>query len=79
MTIHPRAVAVAGVVLALAAGVAACGSDDGGGKASQGAASTHKHLTIAFLMPCSTCADRFEMQDKPCSRRRSGGWLRAPR
>lgn len=24
-----------------------------------------KHLTIAFLMPCSTCADRFESKDKP--------------
>jgi D-xylose transport system substrate-binding protein len=24
-----------------------------------------KTLTIAFLMPCSTCADRFEGQDKP--------------
>jgi D-xylose transport system substrate-binding protein len=24
-----------------------------------------KQLTIAFLMPCSTCADRFESKDKP--------------
>jgi D-xylose transport system substrate-binding protein len=24
-----------------------------------------KSPTIAFLMPCSTCADRFEGQDKP--------------
>ena len=24
-----------------------------------------KDLTIAFLMPCSTCADRFESKDKP--------------
>jgi D-xylose transport system substrate-binding protein len=65
MTIHPRTFAVAGVALAMAAGVAACGSDNGGGTASQGTAKPHKDLTIAFLMPCSTCADRFEMQDKP--------------
>src|SRR5258708_7989514 len=26
---------------------------------------TAKTLKIAFLMPCSTCADRFEHQDKP--------------
>jgi D-xylose transport system substrate-binding protein len=65
MTIHPRAFALAGVALAIATGVAACGSDDDGGKTSQAATGTHKDLTIAFLMPCSTCADRFEMQDKP--------------
>src|SRR6266851_5685466 len=29
------------------------------------AASSVKSLKIAFLMPCSTCADRFENQDKP--------------
>src|SRR5258708_12889190 len=28
-------------------------------------ASSAKTLKIAFLMPCSTCADRFEHQDKP--------------
>jgi D-xylose transport system substrate-binding protein len=26
---------------------------------------TAKNLSIAFLMPCSTCADRFESKDKP--------------
>src|SRR6266852_2580536 len=36
--------------------LAACGSTP---------ASPAKTLKIAFLMPCSTCADRFEHQDKP--------------
>jgi D-xylose transport system substrate-binding protein len=31
----------------------------------QHAAQAAKKLTIAFLMPCSTCADRFENKDKP--------------
>lgn len=30
-----------------------------------GAASTASALKIAFVMPCSTCASRFEQQDKP--------------
>ena len=38
--------------------LAACGSTASGGSGSQ-------TLKIAFLMPCSTCADRFENQDKP--------------
>lgn len=31
----------------------------------QPAAHAARKLTIAFLMPCSTCADRFENKDKP--------------
>jgi D-xylose transport system substrate-binding protein len=30
-----------------------------------GGASAAKTLKVAFLMPCSTCADRFETKDKP--------------
>jgi D-xylose transport system substrate-binding protein len=62
-------------VLSLAGAVSACGSSsddgsDGGGTATaaSGAKSSQKSgkdVTIAFLMPCSTCADRFENQDKP--------------
>lgn len=49
---------MSGVVLAaLSLSVAACGSPS-----STAPAKTYK---IAFLMPCSTCADRFEHQDKP--------------
>lgn len=39
------------------------GSAPGGGGASAPPAGSGK--TIAFLMPCSTCADRFESKDKP--------------
>jgi len=51
-------------VLSLA--VSACGTSTGTastGGASKSAAGTK--ITIAFLMPCSTCADRFESKDKP--------------
>lgn len=39
--------------------VTACGSS------GTNAGNTSSKLKIAFLMPCSTCADRFEKQDKP--------------
>jgi D-xylose transport system substrate-binding protein len=48
--------AALGLLILLA--LAACGSTASGGSGSQ-------TLKIAFLMPCSTCADRFENQDKP--------------
>ena len=59
--------------LSLAGAISACGNDDessGGSVAaasggSGSAAKAGKDATIAFLMPCSTCADRFENQDKP--------------
>ncbi len=38
-----------------------CSAGGGGGPTS----SSGEALTIAFLMPCSTCADRFESKDKP--------------
>jgi D-xylose transport system substrate-binding protein len=50
-----------GVALLLAAVLAACGSASSNGGSSTAASP----LKIAFLMPCSTCADRFEKQDKP--------------
>lgn len=70
-------VALAATTALLGGGLAACGSSedggDGGTTAAAGATSTtggndgggNEDLTIAFLMPCSTCADRFENQDKP--------------
>jgi D-xylose transport system substrate-binding protein len=59
--------------LSLAGALGACGSsssdDSGSGSAtaSSGPSSSTsgKDVKIAFLMPCSTCADRFEKQDKP--------------
>jgi len=42
--------------------LAGCGSS---GSGSSGNGTSSPKLTIAFLMPCSTCADRFEQQDKP--------------
>ncbi len=52
----PRRISLAAFAFSLVAALvlAACGS-----------ASSSAKLTIAFLMPCSTCADRFEHQDKP--------------
>lgn len=58
MRAHVRG-AVALVVAALAVVAASCSSNNASGGKSTGG------LTIAFLMPCSTCADRFEHQDKP--------------
>lgn len=37
----------------------------GGASAATTAAAGGQAVTIAFLMPCSTCADRFESKDKP--------------
>jgi D-xylose transport system substrate-binding protein len=57
--------------LSLAGAISACGDDDKSSGGSATAASggsgskAGKDVTIAFLMPCSTCADRFENQDKP--------------
>ena len=61
--------------LSLTGAISACGSSDdssstssaGGSAASAttSSAKSGKGVTIAFLMPCSTCADRFEQQDKP--------------
>lgn len=73
---HLRSVVALVATTALMGGLAACGSsdDDGGSSATAGtgAATTAdgggqsgEGLKIAFLMPCSTCADRFENQDKP--------------
>jgi D-xylose transport system substrate-binding protein len=50
-----------GAALVLAAVLAACGSASSNG----GSSTAVSPLKIAFLMPCSTCADRFEKQDKP--------------
>ncbi|ADB52699.1 sugar ABC transporter substrate-binding protein [Conexibacter woesei] len=69
MVRHLRTVVALLAATALVGGLAACGSsDDGGGggtTASGGGSGAGEDLTIAFLMPCSTCADRFENQDKP--------------
>ena len=55
---RPRAALhVAALALVVLLALAGCG-----GSASGGGSQT---LKIAFLMPCSTCADRFENQDKP--------------
>jgi D-xylose transport system substrate-binding protein len=49
---------VAGVVV-----LAACGSSS---SSSSTASSAHGNaMKLAFIMPCSTCASRFEQQDKP--------------
>src|SRR5579864_3821667 len=49
------------VALFLSLVFAACGANS----SSSGSSTTTSTLKIAFLMPCSTCADRFEHQDKP--------------
>jgi D-xylose transport system substrate-binding protein len=54
-------VALAGVLAASALLLAACSSSPA--TTSNGGKSDGK--TIAFLMPCSSCADRFESKDKP--------------
>jgi D-xylose transport system substrate-binding protein len=52
--------ALAGAIVIIAA--SACSSSAGPSKAGAGNTTGGK---IAFLMPCSTCAARFETQDKP--------------
>jgi D-xylose transport system substrate-binding protein len=54
-----RTWAIAGILLASALGLTACSTT------SPAAGGDDKGTTIAFLMPCSTCADRFESKDKP--------------
>lgn len=62
---HSGLVGLAALVLSLAAcsssTTPADGSSSAGGDTSKGGDA----ITIAFLMPCSTCADRFESKDKP--------------
>lgn len=48
-------------VVALGLVVSACAGPTAAGSAPPSA----EEITIAFLMPCSTCADRFESKDKP--------------
>lgn len=55
-----RLLAVTGI--ALVGLTAACTQ---GSPAANGPSAVAKNLSIAFLMPCSTCADRFETKDKP--------------
>jgi D-xylose transport system substrate-binding protein len=52
---------IGGLLVALAA-LPACSTGHASGTSGPGGASGK---TIAFLMPCSTCADRFESKDKP--------------
>jgi len=60
---YPKSVVLAAAVV-LAAGITGCSTTK---KAPSGApaGSAGKSKVIAFLMPCSTCADRFESKDKP--------------
>jgi D-xylose transport system substrate-binding protein len=46
----------------LALAVVACGGSNNNGS---GSTANVAKIKIAFLMPCSTCADRFEQEDKP--------------
>ena len=67
--------AAASVAALAIAAFAACSSAGGaqpsatttgaGGSATTAAGGGDQAVTIAFLMPCSTCADRFESKDKP--------------
>jgi D-xylose transport system substrate-binding protein len=50
------------VAIATTALIAACTQ---GSPAADTKDSATKNISIAFLMPCSTCADRFESKDKP--------------
>jgi len=59
-------VAMAGVVVSALLLAGCAGNSSGQTSASaSGSASSGSGKTIAFLMPCSTCADRFESKDKP--------------
>jgi D-xylose transport system substrate-binding protein len=63
---HHR-IARAGLVVALTAltALTACGTTKKAGTADTAAKGNAGKKVVAFLMPCSTCADRFESKDKP--------------
>ncbi|MCU1658575.1 MAG: Monosaccharide transporter substrate-binding protein family, partial [Pseudonocardiales bacterium] len=64
-----RATVVSAVVtvatVAVIASLAACGTTKKSGDQAGAKKGNAGNKTIAFLMPCSTCADRFESKDKP--------------
>jgi D-xylose transport system substrate-binding protein len=51
------------LLLTAALGLAGCSTASS--NAGSGGSSANPKITIAFLMPCSTCASRFETKDKP--------------
>jgi D-xylose transport system substrate-binding protein len=53
------------VAVAAIAALTACGTTTKAGTADTAAKGNTGKKVIAFLMPCSTCADRFESKDKP--------------
>jgi D-xylose transport system substrate-binding protein len=59
--VRNRYLNVLAVTVAATAALSGCGN--GGTSGASGTGS--EHHVYAFLMPCSTCADRFENQDKP--------------
>ena len=59
-----RLVAGIGLVAAVVA-LAACGGSSSSSSASHASSGTGGAIKLAFIMPCSTCASRFEQQDKP--------------
>lgn len=61
---HTKTAAVSIAAMALAIGLSACGTTKHP-SAQAGSQAPSKSKVIAFLMPCSTCADRFESKDKP--------------
>jgi D-xylose transport system substrate-binding protein len=65
---RPRSLGLPALLTTAAAGVlllAACGSSGGNSASQPTKSSAAKAGAIAFLMPCSTCAARFEHQDQP--------------
>jgi D-xylose transport system substrate-binding protein len=58
-----RLLAPVSVAITALATAAACTQGSPAADTTTGSAA--KDLSIAFLMPCSTCADRFESKDKP--------------
>jgi D-xylose transport system substrate-binding protein len=59
--IRPMTFAIAALTLT----TAGCSSGAAAPAGAGAAAGPAKNIKIAFLMPCSACADRFESQDKP--------------
>jgi D-xylose transport system substrate-binding protein len=53
------------IVFALLVTAALCLAGCSSAGTNSGSDSSHPTITIAFLMPCSTCASRFETKDKP--------------